>query len=89
MFDRIFAPALTFVMLLGGTGAMVAAMFFEPRPEVNIVQGMPPQTIMLEEVVITGKRAAAEPAAKAREKRTAQASQAAEGRGVLLRQPRY
>jgi|PlaIllAssembly_1097288.scaffolds.fasta_scaffold2593000_1 hypothetical protein len=89
MFDRIFAPALTFVMLIGGTGAMVAAMFFEPRPEVSVVQGMPPQTIMLEEVVITGKRAAAEPATKVKDKRTALAGQAAEGRGVLLRQPRY
>lgn len=63
MIDRLFAPLLTFVMLIGGTVAMVSAMFYEPRPEVSVVQSAPP-TFTLETVVITGKREAVEPTAE-------------------------
>ena len=87
MFDRIFAPLLTFVMLIGGTGAVISALFFEPRPVAVVTQGMPPAVIELEEVVITGKRSAMTPAdAKvATTEKAAPASQASEGRGLLLR----
>jgi hypothetical protein len=90
MFDRIFAPLLTFVMLIGGTGALVSALFFEPRPEAIVTQGMPPEVIELEKVMVTGKRSAMKAAETriATTEKTPPASQAAEGRGVLMRQPR-
>ena len=86
MIDRLFAPLLTFVMLIGGTAAVVSAMFYEPRPEVGVVQSTPP-TITLETVVITGKREAAEPAAD-KSATLSTGGAAAEHRGLLLRQPR-
>ena len=91
MFDRIFAPLLTFVLLIGGTGAVLSALFFEPRPEVLVTQGMPPEVIQLEKVMVTGKRSAmkAVEAKVATTDKTPHAIQAAEGRGVLLRQPHY
>lgn len=82
MFDRILAPALTFIMLIGGTLAAASAMFHEPRPEVSMAQGMPSQAIVLEPVVITGKRPAK--AAATEKSAAAPTYQAAEGRGVLL-----
>lgn len=89
MFDRIFAPLLTFVMLIGGTGALLSALFFEPRPEALVTQGMPPEVIQLEKVIVTGKRSAMKPVETkvATTEKTPPASLAAEGRGVLLRQP--
>jgi len=90
MFDRIFAPLLTFVMLIGGTGAILSALFFEPRPEALVTQGMPPEVIQLEKVMVTGKRSAmnAVETKVATTEKAPPARQAAEGRGVLLRQPR-
>ncbi len=90
MFDRIFAPLLTFVMLIGGTGAVASALFFEPRPQALVAQGMPPEVIELERVMVTGKRAAlnAVDAKVATTEKSPPASPAAEGRGVLLRLPR-
>ncbi len=82
MFDRILAPALTFLMLIGGTLAAASAMFYEPRPEVSVAQGMTGQAIVLETVVLTGKRPAK--AAAAEKRAAAPTHQAAEGRGVLL-----
>ena len=86
MFDRIFAPLLTFVMLIGGTGALLSALFFEPRPETVVTQGMPPEVIELEKVMVTGKRSAMKsPETKvAATEKTPTAGQVAEGRGVLL-----
>ena len=86
MFDRIFAPLLTFVMLIGGTGAVLSALFFEPRPEAFVTRGMQPEVIELDKVMVTGKRSAMAPAeAKvAASEKTPPASQAAEGRGLLL-----
>jgi hypothetical protein len=86
MIDRLFAPLLTFVMLIGGTAAAVSAMFYEPRPEMSAVQITPP-TITLETVVITGKRPAAEPVAD-KSAAVSSGGAAAEHRGLLLRQPR-
>ena len=90
MFDRIFAPLLTFVMLIGGTGAVISALFFEPRPEAVVTQGMPPQVIELEKVMVTGKRSAIAPVESkvASTEKNPSATAAAEGRGVLLRLPR-
>ena len=86
MFDRIFAPLLTFVMLLGGTGALLSALFFEPRPEAIVTQGMPPEVIEFEKVMVTGKRSAMVPveAKVASTEKSPTMSQAAEGRGVML-----
>ncbi|MBC7995899.1 MAG: hypothetical protein H7Z15_21950 [Rhizobacter sp.] len=90
MFDRIFAPLLTFVMLIGGSGAILSALFFEPRPEAIVTQSVQPQVIELEKVIITGKRSTmkAVESKVATTEKTPSASQAAEGRGVLLHQPR-
>lgn len=87
MFDRIFAPLLTFVMLIGGTGAVISALFFEPRPEAVVTQGMPPEVIEFEKVMVTGKRSAMKPVEMkvAATEKTPSTRQAAEGRGVLLR----
>jgi len=86
MIDRIFAPALTFVMLIGGTAAIASALFFEPRPEALAAQGGTPQVIVMEKVIVTGKRSQLAPQVAATEKISPPpASQAAEGRGVLLR----
>lgn len=85
MFDRIFAPALTFLMLIGGTVAIGSGLFATPRaelvaaaqrpaasPAVSPVASPAPATLMLERVVITAKRAPAE---------RAPARQAGEGEG--------
>lgn len=87
MFDRIFAPLLTFVMLIGGTGAVVSALFFEPRPEAVVTQGMPPEVIEFEKVMVTGKRSAMKlvETKVATTEEAPSTSPAAEGRGVLLR----
>lgn len=86
MFDRIFAPLLTFVMLIGGTGAVVSALFFEPRPEAVVTQGMPPEVIELEKVMVTGQRSAMAHVETqvATSEKTPPASQPAEGRGLML-----
>ncbi|MBC7955298.1 MAG: hypothetical protein H7Y33_05435 [Cytophagales bacterium] len=87
MFDRIFAPVLTFVMLIGGTAAVLSALFFEPRPEAMTARGMTHEVIVLERVIVTGKRSA--PDAKlATSDKNPPASQAAEGHGLLLRPSR-
>jgi hypothetical protein len=82
MLDRILAPALTFIVLIGSTIAFALALFYEPRPEVTVAQGMPTPPVVLETVVITGKRAV-KPATSAKSA-TAPTHLAAEGRGVLL-----
>ncbi len=87
MFDRIFAPLLTFVMLIGGTGAILSALFFEPRAEAIVTQSVQPEVIELEKVIVTGKRSAPDTQLATSDKKPP-ASQAAEGRGVLLHQSR-
>lgn len=58
MIDRIFAPFLTFTLLIGGTAAIASGLFVEqPAPAAPIVAQSPAKTVLvLETVVITGKR---------------------------------
>ncbi len=58
MIDRIFAPFLTFVMLIGGTAAIASGFFVEqPAAAAPVVAQSPAKTvIVLETVVITAKR---------------------------------
>ncbi|MBX3622791.1 MAG: hypothetical protein KF891_22720 [Rhizobacter sp.] len=91
MFDRIFAPALTFLMLIGGTAAIASGLFAAPpaAPDTALAQAATQAPLMLEKVVVVVKRADAERAAAAYEQRQKMpAAQAAEGRGVMLRQTR-
>jgi len=84
MIDRIFAPVLTFVMLIAGTAAIASGLFAEPRTDVLVAQGMP--TVVLETVIITAKRGDAASQAARTDKPAPAAVNlpAAEGRGVLL-----
>jgi hypothetical protein len=86
MIDRILAPLLAFVLLIAGTFAMGAAMFFTPRGEAPLAQAAQPEVIMLEKVIITAprERSGALPAGH----ETRVSSHAAEGRGVLLQRTR-
>jgi len=79
MIDRIFAPVLTFIMLIAGTATIASGLFSAPRADVVVAQGMPTQPIVLETVVITAKRAA-----HTDKSASAIALVPAEGRGVLL-----
>jgi len=64
MIDRIFAPALTFAMLIAGTAVITSSLFgHTPGNDMQVAQGMPSSPIVLERVVITAKRAQAEPKA--------------------------
>lgn len=90
MFDRIFAPALTFLMLIGGTAAIGSGLFTTPRAELVAAAQRPAPAIsqpplMLERVVITAKRSQAEPDTQPAPAHKAPARQAAEGRGLMLR----
>lgn len=87
MIDRIFAPVLTFLVLLVGTVGLMAALLTKPVLDTSLAQGMPASSpvIMLEPVLIVGKRdETAAATAPARDMQRASASQAAEGRGVML-----
>jgi hypothetical protein len=86
MIDRIFAPVLTFVMLIAGTAAIASGLFAEPRADVLVAQGMPSATVVLETVIITAKRgdAASQAAHTGKPAPAAVNLPAAEGRGVLL-----
>ena len=86
MIDRIFAPLLTFVMLVASTAAFAAILLASPRTEETVVaQGMPPAAVMLETVVIDVKRTPAAPQVAGDDKPSpAPASQPAEGRSVLM-----
>ncbi|MEO8152434.1 MAG: hypothetical protein ABI605_05140 [Rhizobacter sp.] len=85
MIDRIFAPFLTFVMLIAGTAAIASSLFAQPSREVLVAQAAAPVPVRLETVVVTGRRKQAEPQVGHNEKTlAASASAVAEGRGVLL-----
>lgn len=57
MIDRIFAPFLTFAMLIGGTAAVASSLFAEPAaPAPQVAQSPAKAVIVLETVVITAKR---------------------------------
>jgi hypothetical protein len=57
MIDRIFAPFLTFALLIGGTAAVASSLFTEPAaPTPQVAQGAAKAVIVLETVVITAKR---------------------------------
>ena len=79
MIDRIFAPLLTFIMLIAGTATIASGLFSAPRADAVVAQGMPAQPIVLETVVITAKRAN-----PTHNSASAVAVTPAEGRGVLL-----
>jgi len=83
MIDRIFAPLLTFIMLIAGTATIASSLFSAPHADVLVAQGMPTQPIVLETVVITAKRAAHNDKSA-----SAIALPSAEGRGVLLHSAR-
>lgn len=89
MFDRLFAPALTFVMLIGGTAAIGSGLFATPRAELvaaaQAQRAAPVAHVMLEPVVIVGKRA--DLARDAGLPQPASATPAAEGQGVRLHTP--
>jgi hypothetical protein len=58
MIDRIFAPVLTFIMLIAGTATIASGLFNTPRADAVVAaQSVPAQPIVLETVVITAKRA--------------------------------
>jgi hypothetical protein len=80
MIDRIFAPVLTFIMLIAGTATIASGLFNTPRADVVVAaQSVPAQPIVLETVVITAKRAH-----HTHKSASAVALTPAEGRGVLL-----
>lgn len=79
MIDRIFAPVLTFIMLIAGTATIASGLFSAPHADVPMAQRMPTQPIVLETVVITAKRVAHNDKSA-----SAVALPPAEGRGVLL-----
>lgn len=83
MIDRIFAPLLTFIMLIAGTAAIASGLFSTPRTDAVVAavaaRSMPAQPIVLETVVITAKRAS-----HTHKSASAVALTPAEGRGVLL-----
>jgi Flp pilus assembly protein CpaB len=58
MIDRIFAPFLTFALLIAGTATVLSASFADaPAPATAIAQrAAAPTVVVLETVVITGKR---------------------------------
>jgi hypothetical protein len=57
MIDRIFAPFLTFAMLIAGTAAIASSLFAEPAaPAAPVAQSAAQTVIVLDTVVITGKR---------------------------------
>jgi len=57
MIDRIFAPFLTFALLIGGTAAVASSLFTEQAaPAPQVAQSAAKTVIVLETVVITGKR---------------------------------
>lgn len=69
MIDRILAPLLTFVMLIGATGLIASSLFSPVRSaDMQLAQGMPTQAIVLDTVVITAQRAKPEPAVARPEK---------------------
>jgi hypothetical protein len=79
MIDRIFAPLLTFIMLIAGTATIASGLFSTPRADAVVAQSMPAQPIVLETVAITAKRAS-----HTHKSASAVALTPAEGRGVLL-----
>jgi len=80
MIDRIFAPLLTFIMLIAGTAAIASGLFSAPHADAVVAaQSVPVQPIVLETVVITAKRAG-----HTHKSASAVALTPAEGRGVLL-----
>lgn len=94
MFDRIFAPALTFLMLIGGTVAIGSGLFATPRAELVAAAQRPaastatspaPAPLMLERVVITAKRTQVDATDAQPTPAQPAPRQAAEGRGVMLR----
>lgn len=92
MFDRIFAPALTFLMLIGGTAAIASGLFATPRADVEIARTTAPDPaaspLMLDKVVVVVKRADAQRALADWDRHQQKpGGQAAEGRGVMLHQP--
>jgi hypothetical protein len=57
MIDRIFAPFLTFALLIGGTAAVASSLFTEQAvPAPKVAQSAAKAVIVLETVVITAKR---------------------------------
>ena len=57
MIDRIFAPFLTFALLIGGTATVASSLFAEPAaPAAQVAQSAAKTVIVLDTVVITGKR---------------------------------
>lgn len=58
MIDRIFAPFLTFALLIGGTAAVASSLFMEQAAPAaaTVAQSPAKAVIVLETVVITGKR---------------------------------
>ncbi len=57
MFERIAAPALTFVVLIAGHVALASALLGTPaaKPAAEVAKA-PAPVIQLEAVIITGKR---------------------------------
>ena len=59
MFERIAAPALTFLVLIAGHVAIASALLGTPaaRPAAELAKAAPAPVIQLEAVIVTGKRA--------------------------------
>ena len=89
MIDRIFAPVLTFVMLIAGTAVLVASLLNgTPARDLQVAQGMSPEVIVLETVVVTGKREPATVAADSRVPASHAVATGSNARGLLLRHTR-
>ena len=59
MFDRIAAPALTFLVLIAGHVAIASALLGgapATKPAVELAKNPAPAVVVLETVVVTGKR---------------------------------
>jgi hypothetical protein len=84
MLDRIFAPALAFLVLVGGTVMIALAMFTDlrsepvaPAPEMPLVE--------FERVEVTAPRSVLQSRSDTEPSAPARAAQATpEGRGILL-----
>jgi hypothetical protein len=89
MIDRIFAPVLTFIMLIAGTAVLVASLFTgTPARELRVAQGMSHDVIVLEPVIVTGKREPAPVAVESRVPASQSVATGADARGLLLRRAR-
>ena len=103
MFDRLFAPALAFMMLLGGTAMTMSGLFPTERAaapdEASTIAALyaqapdavaVPTAASLERVEITVRRADALRQADEEDRRlrSPRTGAAAEGHGVMLHTPR-